>query len=148
MGEKFSACIETFIPNSNTALTMVSGNSLNTGKSSSNLDQSSSLHNCMLNNLLQQEEMVDKLRIIKASNDLKYHDNNGALEVDFPDKIKDPEAERLGKQINVIDTIYNTKYAEYKDLEKRDISINGINHNKVYSSLSSQHRKGYKDLFE
>lgn len=138
--------MDTFVSKPTTALNMDSEKSLN--KSSSVSEQSSILHSRMLKNLIQQEEMVDKLRILKNSNDLKYYESNGALEVDFPSNITDIKLDKLSKQVSDIDSIYNNRYSEYKELEKSDISLNGSNHNKLCSSLSAQHNKAYKNLFE
>ena len=69
MGEKFSTTIETFISNSNSINTTLSMDNKHTDKISSsntsNLEESSILHTRMLNNLLEQQEMVEKLRIKK-----------------------------------------------------------------------------------
>ena len=84
----------------------------------------------------------------KKNNDLKYYDSNGALELDVPSKMSILEVERISKQASNIDSIYNTKYSEYINLEKRDVVLNGVSKNQVYSSLCAQHRKAYKNLFE
>ena len=67
MGEKFSTTIETFISNSiNTTLSMDNKHTDKISSSNtSNLEESSILHTRMLNNLLEQKEMVKKLRIKK-----------------------------------------------------------------------------------
>lgn len=140
--------METLVSKPTTALNMDSEKSLNTGKSSSVSEQSSILHSSMLKNLGEQQEMVDKLRFLKNSNDLKYYESNGALEVDFPSNITDVKLDKLSKQVSDIDSIYNNRYSAYKELEKSDLSLNGNNHNKVCSSLSAQHNKAYKNLFE
>lgn len=153
LGERFTIPIATFIYDSNSTVFTMDNKSPSNATSdnsskSSHLNESSTLSDTMLTNLLQQEEMVDKLRSIKTSNNLKYYDNNGALDVDVPANMGDAEVEKLSRQISDIDNIYNRKHGEYKELEKRDMSLNGINHNKVFSSLSLQHRNAYKNLFE
>lgn len=161
LGEKFTIPIGSFICNSNsTTLYMDKSNfsesSSNPSKaentSSDNksltIDESYALLDEMQSNLKRQAEMMSKLNSLKNSKDLKYYDVNKALEVDFPSTMEDTEIKRLSSQIGIIDRIYTTKYDEYKELEKRDSTLNNSRWKSILSDQKSTYRGMYKDLFE
>lgn len=163
LGEKFSMSmsLENFIDNSNrTTLNMDKGKAPQPSNSSSQTGNSSSenkswtftdsdnLLDSMLNNLTRQKEMIGKLSELKESKDLKYYVEHGAFDVEVPLNMPDDEAKKLVKQLSIIDAVYNTKYSEYKDMEKKDTLFNKGTWKKSMSEEKNSYRKDYKDLFE
>lgn len=122
------------------------------GKSSGNKsltsEESWDLLDSMRENIKRQWEMMGKLNNLKHSKDLKFYDVNGALEVDFPTTMGDEEVKKLSNQIAIIDRIYTTKFDEFKELQKKDISLNNGQWKNVMSDQRNMTRKTYKDLFE
>lgn len=71
-------------------------------------------------NLSHLSEMIKKMGELKIEKGIKYiQDEDGGLAVDAPNSMSDKEATDLSKRVGVIDRIIQTKFDEYKELEKK-----------------------------
>ena len=103
----------------------------------------------MQDNLDRQWKMIIKLRELKLSKDVKlYLDKEGGLDIDIPSHTSSEEANKISKEVGIIDRILNTTFSEYKKLQKDDSISNDKKFGDALRPLKDFYKEEYNDLFE
>jgi hypothetical protein len=124
------------------------------GKDSSNnplpklpIDEELELMDNMQKNLYLQIDMISKLRGFESQG-VTFIDDKGNLDIEVPADFSDEKANKIAKEVGIIDRILQTKFSEYKELEKKDATLNGNRWNDVFKDGKATNKNDYKNLFK
>lgn len=73
--------------------------------------------------LNEQTNKILKLHSIRRSNDVKFYEENGSLELTAPIKMTESYAKKVSKEIGVIDRSLQNKFSEYNNLSSKDARL-------------------------
>ena len=108
-----------------------------------------SAHSDKMNAVLnEQTSKILKLHSIASRNDVQFIQENGGLELSVPSSMSNDVAEKLSKEVGSLDRALQNKFSEYDNLSRKDIRLYNSNGTTIYSSILSNNKLMYKELFE
>lgn len=106
-------------------------------------------HSEKMDNVLnEQTSKILKLSSIASSNDVKYFQENGGLDLSVPSSMSNELAEKLSKEVGSLDRSLQNKFSEYENLSRKDIRLYNSLGTSTNKEVYYNNKQMYNDLFE